>query len=217
MALINLRNALMAGGWTSKYSRLEWIQSNGANTSDGSECSYINTGVEAKYGMTAHFEWQWVRQPTGSSGYAILFGGGKYIDGGRGWATWAVGTQNNGRSVYNGLGLASGGSFSTSRSNGWYISNGTCGNFNYQSTPKNTWFLFAQNESWSQDRYGSFLLAHFGILRLRYGRIMMNGDIIHEYIPVERKLDSEIGLIDLTTGGFLTSASGIKFSAGPKI
>lgn len=200
-----------------KFSALEWIESNGVNTSSGTSCSYIDTGIEAKYGMTAHFEWQWIRQPTsGSSGYAIMFGGGKYFSGGTGWRTWAVGTQNNGSRVYNGSGMSSGGEFQTTKSDGWYISNGTCGNFNYQSTPKNTWFLFAQNESWSQGRYGSFLLTHFGILRLRYGNIILNGDLVHEYIPAERKLDSEVGLLDIITGEFLASASGVKFIAGPK-
>ena len=201
----------------SEFTALEWIESNGVNTRSGASCSYIDTGIEAKYGMTAHFEWQWVRQPTsGSSGFAIMFGGGKYISG-TGWKTWAVGTENNGRIIYNGSGMSGGGEFQTTKaSDGYYISNGTCGNFNYHSTPKNTWFLFAQNESWSQGRYGSFLLAHFAILRLRYGNMSLNGGLVHEYVPVERKLDSEVGLLDILTGEFFGSASKVKFTAGPK-
>ena len=112
--------------------------------------------------------------------------------------------------------MSGGGEFQTTESDGYYISNGTCGNFNYHSTPKNTWFLFAQNESWSQGRYGAYKLTHFGILRLRYGNIILNGDLVHEYIPVERKLDSEVGLLDTVTGDFLGSASEVKFTAGPK-
>ena len=164
--------------------------------------------------MTAHLEWQWVSQPaSGSSGYAIIFGGGKKIS--SNWKTWAVGKRENGASNYT-TKASDGGSFSTSTVNGWEISDGTCGNFDDHSNPIDSWYLFAQNEGWNGTQF-SFHLAHFAIMRLKYAWLKMDGVMIHEYMPAIRNSDNTVGLLDKATGDFLTSGSDIPFIASPNI
>jgi hypothetical protein len=205
-------------GWTvieipAGYTKLEYLESTGTQ--------YIDTGVKL---ASDNITYEWNAKDNDASGYTTLFGtesntSPRTLSG-------VLHINNNQRNAYlgNTEGVSSGyvsndGLFHSwswvinSNHTTYLVKDGTAlTSFEWRGslTKSHTILLYA-------NRYHGQSVSQYSKVAFKYFRIIDNGQLVFNGIPVRRNSDNVLGMYDTVTGTFFTNAGTGTFTAGPAV